>query len=330
MSTERFETPIALFVFSRPDTTRRVFAAIANIRPTRLLLIADGPRVERVGEKDACREVREIVSCVNWPCEVSTNYSDQNLGCQQRMISGLDWVFGLVEEAIVLEDDCLPDASFFPFCRDLLSKYRDDCRIWMISGFNMVENSSNTEFSYYFSNLIHCWGWATWRRAWSQFDEKILNWPEIREAGLLGEIFERRKNLNYWTNIFDRTYTGGALDAWDYQWFYAMTINHAMSIVPRLSLIENIGFGSGGTHTVYEYDQPRVRAGSIELPLVHPPAMIPLRSVDRIDQEISGFQNQNLAKRIWLKFRRQAYKVSRYRSVRVAERKQAASKSSFS
>jgi hypothetical protein len=168
MQTEEFETPVALFVFRRPDTTRKVFEAIANVRPTRLLLIADGPRPDKPGELEASEQVREIVSRVDWPCEVSTNFADKNLGCQERMISGYNWVFSLVEEAILLEDDCLPDASFFFFCQEMLTRYRDDSRIAMVAGFNAVQDHTRTNYSYYFSSFTHCWGWATWRRAWAR------------------------------------------------------------------------------------------------------------------------------------------------------------------
>ncbi len=118
------ETPVALIVFNRPETTRRVFAAIAAARPARLLLIADGPRTDRPGEVERCDEVRKIVTSVDWPCEVLTNFAEENMGCRRRVVSGLNWVFSQVEEAIILEDDCVPDASFFPFCAEMLERYR--------------------------------------------------------------------------------------------------------------------------------------------------------------------------------------------------------------
>jgi hypothetical protein len=312
MQTSKCETPVALFVFRRPDTTRRVFEAIANVRPTRLLLIADGPRPDKPGEVEACKQVREILSQVDWPCEVSTNFADHNLGCQERMISGFHWVFSLVEEAILLEDDCLPDASFFFFCQEMLTRYRDDSRISMVTGFNAVQDHLRANYSYYFSSFTHCWGWATWRRAWARFDEKLTNWPEIRSAGLLHEIFERPENVKHWTSVFDQTHQGAGLNAWDFQWFYAMITNHSLSIVPRVNLVENIGFGSGATHTVYEWEKPAVRVGSLDLPLTHPPVVVPLRSMDRIDQRLSGFQTQGLAKKVKGKLRRAVSKIAYY------------------
>ena len=142
-----FETPVALFVFNRPHTTRRVFEAIAKVRPARLLLVADGPRPDRQDEAEACQQVREIIGRVDWPCDIDTNFADSNLGCQERVVSGLDWVFSLVEDAIILEDDCLPDLSFFPFCQDLLKEYRGDSRIAYISGTNLTEKHCKTTAS---------------------------------------------------------------------------------------------------------------------------------------------------------------------------------------
>jgi hypothetical protein len=138
--TESLETPVVFIIFNRPRTARIVFTAIAEAKPTRLLVVADGPRPSKPGEAKLCEEARALISAVDWPCEVHTNFAEENLGCQERIISGLNWAFSLVEEAIILEDDCLPDLSFFPFCREMLNRYRGDARVGSISGTNFVEN----------------------------------------------------------------------------------------------------------------------------------------------------------------------------------------------
>jgi hypothetical protein len=157
-------TPIAFFIFNRPDTTARVFEAIRQAQPSKLLVVADGPRSTRPGEAEKCAATRAIIDQVDWECEVLTNYSDVNLGCRHRVSSGLDWVFEQVEEAIILEDDCLPHPTFFRFCEELLEWYRHDHRIVAISGDNFQNGHQSGEFSYYFSRYVHIWGWATWRR----------------------------------------------------------------------------------------------------------------------------------------------------------------------
>jgi hypothetical protein len=263
-----------------------VFDAISKTRPARLLIVADGPRQERDGEAEACRRVRDIVTRVDWPCEVFRNFSEINLGCQERMISGLDWVFSLVEDAIILEDDCLPDLSFFPFCQELLERYRGDSRIASISGTNLVEKFLKTEASYYFSQLGGNWGWATWRSEWQKFDRHLEDWPKLRGEGMLSEIFDQPKTVAYWTGIFDMMHENSGPSAWDYQWLYAHLKNNSVTIVPRVNLVANIGFGSGATHTAKADMRITPPAKTVEFPLRHPSCFVPLRSADRRFQDL--------------------------------------------
>jgi hypothetical protein len=286
MEAETLRTPVALFVFNRLNTTRRVFEAIARVRPTRLLLIADGPRPSKAGEREACEQVRDVVSRVDWPCEVSTNFADNNLGCQERIISGLDWVFSLVEEAIILEDDCLPDPSFFPFCEELLERYRGDSRVAAISGTNLVGQFLKSESSYFFSQLGGNWGWATWRSEWKRYDRYMKNWPELKRAGALSEVFEQPKTAAFWTRVFDDMYENKGRSAWDYQWLYTHLKNNTLTIIPRVNLVANIGFGQGATHTSAVDPRLTPAATEVTFPLIHPPDFIPLRSMDRHFQEL--------------------------------------------
>jgi hypothetical protein len=286
MEATRLETPVALFVFKRPDTTRRVFDAISKARPAKLLIIADGPRKDRQGETEACRRVREIVTHVDWPCEVLQNLSESNLGCQERIISGLDWIFSLTEEAIILEDDCLPDVSFFPFCQELLERYRGDTRVSAISGTNLVEKHLRTEASYYFSRLGGNWGWATWRSEWQRYDRHLGDWVQLKHEGALSELFEDPKAVAYWTRVFDDMYENKGRNAWDYQWLYTRLKNNALTIVPRVNLVANIGFGPGATHTAEADNRITPPAKAIVFPLVHPSSLIPLRSVDSHFQDL--------------------------------------------
>ncbi len=286
MQIESFQTPVAFFVFRRPNTTLRVFDAISRARPTKLLLVADGPRKDREGEAEACRQVREIVTRVDWPCEVFTNFAEENLGCQERVISGLDWVFSLVEEAIILEDDCLPDASFFPFCQEMLERYRGDSRIAAITGTNLVEQYLKTDASYFFSQIGGIWGWATWRSEWKCYDRHLKDWPRLKSEKMLSEIFDHPKAVAYWTGIFDAMYENRGPNTWDYQWLYTNLKNNALTVVPRVNLIANIGFGAGATHAV-EVDSrltPPVR--TIEFPLKYRSDFVPLRSLDRRHQKL--------------------------------------------
>jgi hypothetical protein len=181
----QLSTPVAFIIFNRPDTTARVFEAIRRAEPPQLLIVADGPRVDRPSDVERCAAARAVIERVDWDCEVLTNYAEANMGLADRVSSGLDWVFSLCDRAIVLEDDCLPDPSFFRFCDELLDRYRDDERVMAISGDNFQLGRRRTRYSYYLSRYNHCWGWATWRRGWQHYDHRMQLWPLVRDGGWL-------------------------------------------------------------------------------------------------------------------------------------------------
>ena len=165
----KLHTPVAIIVFKRLDATQKMFATVRKAQPQTLFIIADGWRND--AEKAKCLAVRSYLeNVIDWPCQVYKNYSDANLGCKMRVVSGLNWVFTLVEEAIIIEDDCVPDQSFFQFCQELLEKYRNEPRVTQIAGLNTqfhINKAFDTRgASYYFSQFGEIWGWATWRRAW--------------------------------------------------------------------------------------------------------------------------------------------------------------------
>ena len=267
------QTPVALFVFNRPDLTRRVFEALAAQQPRALLVVADGPRHD--AERELCEQARAVASRVDWPCEVQTNFSPVNLGCKVRVSSGLDWVFGRVPEAIILEDDCLPAPSFFPFCEAMLARFRDDERVMHISGDNFQKRRP-TPYSYYFSRYAHVWGWASWRRAWAHYDVTMSSWP-ARKAALLASCPTRRER-DFWEQAFNCTYAG-QIDTWDYQWMYACWNVGAWAINPAENLVSNLGFRADATHTKAESAQAELSVGSLG-ELSHPPQVERLAQAD--------------------------------------------------
>ena len=201
------KAPVVFIIFNRPDKAREIYAAIAKAKPKKLLVIADGPRPHVAGEKELCEETRQIIENVNWDCKVLKNYSDVNLGCRERLASGLDWAFENVPEAIILEDDCLPEPSFFQFCDELLEKYRDDERVGMISGDNFQNGIQRGDGDYYFSQFCHIWGWASWARAWKKYDVTLAQWPELKAKDWLGSLGFSEAETTYWQNKFDRVYS---------------------------------------------------------------------------------------------------------------------------
>ncbi len=266
------KTAVAFIVFKRPAVTCQVLAAIRTAQPPMLFVIADGPRAGKMEEADKCIQVRRVIEeGVDWPCEVVKIYADKNLGCARRVSSGLDEVFRRVEEAIILEDDCLPHPTFFPFCETLLERYRDDERVAQIAGCNFFPESFKavTE-SYCFSRYPHCWGWATWRRAWRHYDHEMRSWKTAREAGWKLPV-ERPGECVVWAGCFDAV-SRGALDSWAYRWTASLWACGALSITSAQNLVTNIGFGDDATHTTGGIWGNRA-LGSAHFPLLHPAAV---------------------------------------------------------
>lgn len=270
MSELPLNTPVALLVFNRPEETSRVFSAIRDARPQMLLVIADGPRSNRPGESDLCIEVLRIVEQVDWPCEVLRNYSETNLGCKIRVSSGLDWVFSLVEEAIILEDDCLPDQTFFKFCQELLEYYRHDNRIGMISGDNFQLGCQYGKDSYYFSGYFHIWGWATWRDRWAgSYDVAMKQWPVVKNESWLAKMINDKSEFAAWKKNFENAYHG-KIDTWDYQWVFANWLRGRLCILPVVNMVTNIGFDARATHTIVSNTLANIDRFPIDFPLKHP------------------------------------------------------------
>lgn len=288
-------TPVAFIIFNRPDTTQKVFDEIAKARPLKLLVIGDGARENRLGEAERVAATRAIIQRVNWPCEVLCNFSDLNLGCKVRVSSGIDWVFEQVPEAIILEDDCLPDPSFFRFCQELLEKYREDHRVGMISGDNFQFGRRYNEDSYYFSKYIHIWGWATWRDRWTgSYDVNISSWPHVRDSGGLAKLIGNAKEEVVWTRVFNDVYLG-KIDTWDHQWAYANWVNGRYGILPTVNLISNIGFGADATHTVRTSHLASLPKYAVDFPLLHP------REVRTNDLADAFTRDSWLMRPLWLK-----------------------------
>lgn len=264
-----FSTPVVFFIFNRPDTTRQVFEAIRRARPSKLLVVADGPREQREGEVKKCAAVRAIVEHVDWECEVLRNYSDSNLGCKKRIASGLNWAFEQVEQAIILEDDCLPHPTFFRFCDELLEKYRENDKVMHISGDNFQFGKKHGNASYYFSRYAHIWGWATWRRAWRNFDVNIEQWCSAKNKNVFLEEFEVLAEKRFWETAWNRV-CAGEVDAWGYQWAFTGIARKGLSIMPNVNLVSNIGFGEDSTHTTMKSRVANIPTTEMRFPLIHP------------------------------------------------------------
>lgn len=293
---------VLFLIFSRPDTTEKVFEAIRQARPPRLYVAADGPRASRPGEAALCAATRQVVEKVDWPCEVFTLFRQDNLGCKMAVSQAIDWFFQAEERGIVLEDDCLPDPTFFAYCEELLERYADDPRVMCISGDNFLPDAERRrlEVSYYFSAFTHIWGWASWRRAWQGYDVQMRDWTEAGGQAMLKRVFPNNAPLRrIWMNTFRRV-VKGEIGTWDYQWTYHCWAAGGLTCLPSKNLISNIGFDERATHTADSGNHmAQLKTAPLSWPLKHPAQVARDRVTDRWSEQNLFPVARHTLRRIW-------------------------------
>jgi hypothetical protein len=271
------DTPVVLVIFNRPDFTQVVFDAIKQARPKRLFVIADGPRNPE--EAAVCAETRAVID-VDWPCELTMDVSEVNLGCRYRCASGFDKVFAETEAAIILEDDCVPDPTFFRFCEEMLDRYREDERVMSITGSNYLGRWRRgwRSPSYHFSYFGSPWGWASWRRAWNHYDVTMQAWEHPTTKSWLREVLGDEEMYQFQARRFDFVY--GDRHGWDVAWMFTKILDAGLTIVPAVNLIRNIGCLGGNsippTHLI-----ANLPTSPMAFPLRHPRTVAVDRAYDR-------------------------------------------------
>lgn len=239
---------VLLLVFNRPSHARAVFEKVRAAKPSRLYIAVDGPRKDRPDDARLVSETISIYDTIDWPCEVKKLIRKENLGCKQAVSSAITWFFEQEEQGIILEDDCLPDVSFFPYCDYLLNKYKDEETIMHINGVNFQDGNWRGSASYYFSRVCHVWGWASWRRAWNKYDITMEGLDEFFDSRVYLSILNYKDSMEYWRPSLQKT-KEGLINTWDYQWVFSVWKNNGLSIMPNFNLVSNIGFDASATHT---------------------------------------------------------------------------------
>lgn len=283
MNKSHTDVPVLMVFFNRAEPLKQVFNAVKAAKPSKLFLAQDGAREGNVSDAQKVEECRQVVSEIDWDCEVFYNYSDTNLGCGKRMSSAISWAFESVDRLMILEDDCVPGEDFFPFCEELLEKYKDDSRISMISAMNHLEEYHNfNNDSYIFCNSGAIWGWATWKRQWENYDFemsfvdrldafdkiKTAHYPKCYKYDLLSQGKDRVKTVK----------EGRKLSSWTFQFNMIRFLNHQLTIVPAVNMVSNVGLTSDSTHALGNIKQmPKglrplffMPTHKIEFPLRHP------------------------------------------------------------
>jgi hypothetical protein len=254
--------PVLFLFFNRPDTARKVFAAIQEARPERLFLAADGPRDLQPGEAELCQSTRESVELlIDWPCEVQRFYREHNLGCRVAVSSAIDWFFSHVEEGIILEDDTLPDPSFFRFAEVLLERYRNKPEVMHISGNNHQHGRIRGDGAYYASRFAHSWGWATWRRAWKLYEREMAGFPGDWES--IAARCDLAGPIKAWWKMALENTRAGVVNTWDFQWHYTIMKNTGLCLIPNQNLVCNIGVGANATHMKQKDVASSIRPGCL-------------------------------------------------------------------
>ena len=264
-------TPVLFFFFFRLSTAKIVFESIRLAKPPRLYIASDGPRVGKEEELNVIKSVREfILNGIDWECDVKTLFREENLGCKYAVSSAISWFFDNEQQGIILEDDCLPTQSFFWYCEELLERYKNDKKIWHISGNNFQENNVLKDSSYYFSKHNHIWGWATWADRWANYDVEMKTYNHLNLDQAFKNIFDDNDEKLYWSNIFNKT-SKGMINTWDYQWTYAVWSHGGLTAAPNVNLVSNIGFGEDATHTRdLESEHANMPVLDLKIPLTHP------------------------------------------------------------
>lgn len=299
MSEAGYDIPVVLIVFNRPKLAVRQFEVLKRVRPRKLYIVADAPRPKVEADAEKVAAVRRIFEEIPWECEKIEIYAQNNMGCDRRVVSGLNEVFEKEDEAVVLEDDCLPHLSFFSFCREMLLKYRDNSEIMYVSGSKWVQDYK-MPYSYGFSYNTGTWGWATWKRAWKEWHWDRQEWDEKKQDWLTGIYSDRyRKN---WIRDMEKYFTTDSIP-WDYVWRFC--VGRRLSIFPSVNLIENVGFGEDATHTTEVMDG--YRGGTSDIgDIKHPPMPeADLEYPKRVEKQYRNTLYRRIKRRIFMIVRKQ-------------------------
>jgi Glycosyl transferase family 2 len=273
-------TPVILSVFNRPASTARVFEAIAQAKPRQLFVFADGP--SSAADTDLCAQARAVVEKVSWDCDVKYRYSDTNLGARECYKSGVDWAFSEVDEGIILDDDCVPDPTFFLFSQDMLERYRHQPRVMMICGTNYLGHWKEDCQSYHFSHFGSVWGWASWKRAWAFYDASMSAWGDEKVRERIRDLFANDDVFTFQARRFDRLY-GEPQDrhSWDLPWSLARLVHSGLTIVPSVNLVANIG-NIDGRGLPPDHPLANLDVAPLESPFRSPPVVAVDREYDEL------------------------------------------------
>lgn len=265
-----FNVPVLILLYNREDLSIKLYEILERIKPPILYINADGPKSNIPLDYERCEKSRNVFSFISWDCEVNYNFSTINKGCKRSVSEGIGWFFENVEYGIILEDDCIPNLSFFSYCDELLQRFRYDERVFHINGTNFLgANKSFVQESYSFTRFTSIWGWATWRRAWEKYDPDMKSFPKFNKTQFDGKSYSSYAQYHY-LKSFEDVYLNN-VNTWSTAWLFAIMLNNGVTLTPKFNLVTNIGTQNNPTHNFIE-DRFRDNLKTFELdfPLIHP------------------------------------------------------------
>ncbi len=318
MRKSNIDVPVALIFFNRPEQFARVFNAVKEAAPSRLFLIQDGARENNENDAINIQKCREVLKGIDWECEVNEDFSEENLGCGKRIFTGLSKCFQKVDRLIILEDDCLPSQSFFPFCKEVLEKYKDDNRVGLITGMNHLNTFDKVDSDYFFADVGSIAGWATWKRSWDLVDYDLNGIANDKNAMRLLEYYEKFAPIrnSIYSNVVAKAEVlnkGGKLTSWSTQFGTAQRLNSSLIVVPRVNLMTNIGLTAESANSVSNIKfvpkglRPlyQLKLYDMDFPLKHPKYMMNdieyCQKVDDIMRPKKSVARLRKVESIWLR-----------------------------
>lgn len=291
------DTPILLMTYRRPENTNYILQLLKKFKQKNIFVFNDG--LKNKSHLKAHQETRNAILKFKKENKIKLIFPNKNLTQKKNLPYALNFIFKNYDRAIILEDDCIPNKSFFRFCNLLLEKYKDDNRISQISGNNFLNFKKfkrRNKDSYFFSLFTSSWGWATWKNRWNNYyDTEIKVWPEIKKERWLQDIFMNKQSIDFWTKAFDRRYK--LLDNdWDRPWTLINLANNRLNIFPSKNLISNIGADNSALH-LNPKKWNKLKLEDIKFPLSHPKIICCDRSVDEFLTK-EGFSIPKLSYRI--------------------------------
>ena len=277
---DQLKTPILIIVFNRPHLVQELFNEIKKQKPKELFVFCDGARKDKAEAKELLNKSQSIFNTqIDWDCKLKTYYLSENKGAGRAISTAIKWFFDNVEEGIILEEDCFPHKDFFPYCEELLERYRDNKQVMFIGGNNFQEREKDSS-SYYFSSYSHVWGWATWKETIKDYSFEIENISKKDFRKILKTYFgDSWHERQYWNDRFNLI-KKNKINSWDYQLLFNIWKQNGLSIIPKVNLVKNLGFDKSSLHCKNENDDlANLSIGNI-MPLTHPKTITINREAD--------------------------------------------------